>query len=373
MSRSFIIGGKRSAVMPRNGAFADFQPHDLAAPVIRDLLSNCDMDAEEVGELIVANALGAGGNPARLCALAAGLPQSVAGLTLDRQCCGGLDALLLADALVRSGQQDVIVAGGSESYSRRPLRFHTYADGSEPQAYHQAAFTPWQDQDPDMAEAANCLAEKLDISREEQDVWAIESHAKALAARDMLSSEITPVGESTTDGFTRVLSERLCQKAKTISGTITVANMSIAADGAAFCVIVSEDRLNKLPSSIASRAVELMGGVTLGGEPTLPGLAPVAAIDHALARAQIKTESLCVAEIMEAFAVQAIACQKGAGIDPTIVNPSGGSLARGHPIGASGAILAVRLFHALSNKKGVGLAAIAAAGGLGTALVAKAG
>lgn len=353
---AWIIAGRRTAVMPRGGAFARLSLAELAAPVIAACLADAGISGREVDEVIVANALGAGGNPARVVALAAGLPERVAGLSIDRQCVGGLDAVLLARALVESGAAQVVVAGGVESYSRRPLRFATDPEGGEAVAYDQPAFTPWPERDPGMVEAAAALAVRLGISRAAQDRWAVESHRKALAA-DM--AEIVPVRGQVRDGFARVLTA--AGRAKVLCGTVTMANAAVAADAAAFVVVVSDRR---------ARGVRIVGGVTLGGRPEEPGLAPVAAIAAALGRAEVRSDQVAVAEVMEAYAVQAIACVQGAGLDDRLVNMGGGALARGHPIGASGAILAVRLVHQL--RSGYGLAAIAAAGGIGTALLVQA-
>lgn len=355
---SHILAARRSAVAPRNGRFAALEPRELAAPVIRALLADAGLAAAEVGELILSNALGAGGNPARVAALAAGLPEQVPGLTLDRQCAGGLDALLLAQALIASGQQEVVIAGGVESYSRRPLRHRTFADGRPPEPYDQARFTPWPDRDPGMAEAADHLARTLGITRAAQDRWAMESHARALAARP---EGIVEIAGLAADPFARNLTPRLCARAPQVHGEITAANMAVAGDAAAFVLVVSERFARGRP------AARLLAGKTLGGPPETPGLAPVAAIEAVLTPED--RAKLTRAEIMEAFAVQAIACQQGAGLPREIVNCDGGALARGHPVGASGAVLAVDLFHQLRADPGLGLAAIAAAGGLGTALL----
>ena len=362
MSRVFLAAARRSAVVPRGGAFAALALHDLAAPVIAGALSDAGMAPNRVDELIVANALGAGGNPARLATLAAGLPQGVAGLSIDRQCAGGLDALLLGAALIGAGQHDIVVAGWVESYSRRPLRLRTFADGRPPQAYDAPAFSPFPDRDPDMAEAADLLGRQLGISRSEQDLWAVESHRKARAAAPRLAAEITPIAGIAQDPFARDLTPRLAARAQIVTGDITAANMAVAADAAAFCVLVSE-------RFAAPGAIELIGGATLGDDPAMPGTAPVPAIARALSRAGLRPRDLARSEVMEAFAVQAIACQRLAGLDPATMNVGGGSLARGHPIGASGAALAVRLYHELRSGGGAGLAAIAAAGGIGTALL----
>ncbi|WP_417524283.1 thiolase family protein [Marinovum sp.] len=357
---SHILAARRSAVAPRNGAFATLEPHEIAVPVIAALLADAGLEPEDVGELILSNALGAGGNPARVAALAAGLPECVAGLTIDRQCAGGLDALLLASAMVQSGLHDVVIAGGAESYSRRPQRLRTFADGRPPEPYDQARFTPWPERDPAMAEAADRLAQVLGINRDTQDAWAIESHRKALAFQPPGIVEIAGLA---SDPFTRALTPRLCARAPEVHGTITAANMAVAADAAAFVLVVS-DRLAQ-----GGQSAEILAGKTLGGPPDMPGLAPVAAIEAVLQDTPRNT--LVSAEIMEAFAVQAIACQEGAKLPREIVNANGGALARGHPIGASGTILAVDLFHQLRATPGTGLAAIASAGGLGTALLLR--
>jgi acetyl-CoA C-acetyltransferase len=352
-----ILAARRTAVCPRGGAFAHLRIEDLAAPVMQAVLVDAGIAAARVDEVILANALGAGGNPARRAALLAGLPERVAGLTIDRQCAGGLDAVLLAQAMVDSGAAEVVLAGGAESYSRRPLRAMPGVDGVAV-PYDQAPFTPWPDRDPEMAAAAAALAERLGISREAQAAWAVESHAKAMGGADW--PEIVAINGVSRDAFTRALTPALASRAPRLAGSITAATAAVAADAAAFVLVVS-DRL------AAGQGLRILAGATVGGNPEEPGLVPIAAIGAALARAGLRPLDIAMAEVMEAFAVQAMACVTGAGLAPGIVNIGGGALARGHPIGASGAILAVRLFHGL--REGFGLAAIAAAGGLGSALV----
>jgi acetyl-CoA C-acetyltransferase len=358
-----IIAARRTAVMPHGGALSGLAVHDLAAPVIRALLADADLPPEAVDEVILSNALGAGGNPARLAALAAGLPERVAGLSLDRQCAGGLDAIGIAAALVAAGQARVVVAGGAESWSRRPIRLAT-APGQAPRAYDRPPFTPWPERDPDMDIAADRLARRLGISRAEQDAFAVASHARALAARSRIATELVALPGASQDGFTRHLSPTTAVRAPVLTGSITSANSAVAADAAALVLVVAGDLARRAPRSLAIAAVR-----TLGAEPEEPGLAPVPAIAAVLDSAGLPPAGLDCAEVMEAYAAQAIACIRGAGLDPARVNRGGGALARGHPIGASGAILAVRLFQDL--RAGPGLAAIAAAGGLGTAMVLR--
>ena len=352
-----IIAARRTAVAPRGGAFAALRIEDLAGPVVQAVLADAGLSPTDVDEVICANALGAGGNPARRLALAAGLPERVAGLSIDRQCAGGLDAIALAAALVASGQARVVIAGGAESWSQAPMRAMRGPDGA-PVFYDQAPFTPWPDRDPDMAAAAAALAMAQRILRAEADLWAMESHAKALAAKRF--PEIVPLCGLARDAFARALTPALAARAPALTGPITAANAAVAADAAAFVLVVAADLAR-------GRGLRIAASATLGADPTQPGLAPVPAIARALALAGMAATDLAQAEIMEAYAVQAIACVRGAGLDPARVNPKGGALARGHPIGASGAILAVRLFHDL--RKGAGLAAIASAGGIGAAMV----
>ena len=207
-----------------------------------------------------------------------------------------------------------------------------------------------------MTAAADTLASRIGISRERQEAWAVESHAKSVRIEHW--PEIVPVAGVGRDAFPRNLTEGLLARAKVLQGSITTATAAVAADGAAVCLVVS-DRV------AAGRGLAILNGATFGGNPEEPGIAPVAAINRIWSG-----EALAQAEVMEAYAVQAIAVVEGAGLDPAIVNPAGGGLARGHPIGASGAILAVRLFHGLAH--GRGLAVIAAAGGIGTALLVEA-
>ncbi len=359
-----IIAACRSAVVPRGGAFNALPIYALGAPVLSAALTQAGIAPDQVDEVIVSNAIGGGGNPARLVALAASLPNQIAGLSIDRQCAGGLDALLLAKAMIESGAANVVIAGGVESYSRRPQRFRTFADGTSPKAYDRPPFTPWPDRDPDMASAANTLSASLNITRENQDSWAVDSHKKALSHTPS-SDEIVIIEGQRSDPFTRKMSPALAARAKQIEGTITAANMAVAADGAAFCVLVSE----KMRRTLGRDGIAILGGATKGDTPELPGVAPIKAIETAISNTGTQLNDIRRAEVMEAFAVQAIACVKGANLDPACVNVGGGALARGHPIGASGTINAVRLYHELLARGGKGLAAIAAAGGIATAVI----
>lgn len=355
---ALILGAKRSAVCPSGGAFKQCRIEDLATPVIAALLDAAGIAAEQVDDVILGNALGAGGNPARRVALAAGLSERVAGMSIDRQCASGLDALRIAAAMVQSGQARIVIAGGVESHSTRPIR----ADRQTGAIYEQARFTPWADRDPDMAEAAAALARRLGISRETADAYAAQSHAKARAAQTRLAEEIATVSGVARDGFTRTLTEKTAARARIVAGPVSAANMAVSADGAGFCLVAA-------PDIIAKASVRIAAAASLGAHPDEPALSALPAIAAVLTATGLGPSDLAAIDLMEAFAVQALATIAAAGFDPERVNPAGGALARGHPLGASGAIGAVRAVHEVLDRRGPVLAAIPAAGGIGSAVI----
>ena len=371
----FIVAARRTAVAPRGGAFARTETHALAAAPIAALLADTGLAPDAVDALVLGNALYGGGNPARVAALAAGLAEAMPAATIDTQCCAGLDAILMAAAEIRTGEADLVIAGGVESFSRAPLRFHRPTTAAEsPEGYERPPFTPWPDRDPDMIPAAARLAAEGAIGRAEQDAYAIESHRKALAAVDT-GAEIVPLEGLARDSFARRLDARLCARLPALAGdtphAVTAATTAVEADAAAVVLLASEAGLRRV--NAVGRPLRILSGARAGGDPERPVLASVAAGEAALRRAGKAAAAMTSAEIMEAFAVQAIACLRGLGLDPAIVNRGGGALARGHPIGASGAILATRLWHDLQREPAgaLGLAAIAAAGGLGTAMLVE--
>ncbi len=371
MSAPCRVAARRTAVAPRNGAFKAVEVDELGEAPIRAVLSDAGIAGDAIDDVIFGNALYAGGNPARLAALQAGLPDRVPALTIDSQCCGGLDAIMMAADRIASGA-DAVIAGGVESFSRAPLRARRPRDAGElPQPYDRPPFAPWPERDPDMIDAAGVLAEAFDISRDRQDAFAIASHRKAIA-NPPGDGEIAPLAGLTRDAFPRALTESLCSRLPPIAGGasfgVTRATVAVEADAAAAVLVVSETMLRRLD---VARPLRVVAASRCGSDPAMPGIAPIAAARKLLSAGSIAPEAIAVAEIMEAFAAQAIACAEGIGVAETALNRSGGGLARGHPIGASGAILAVRLWHEMQREAAgaLGLAAIAAAGGLGSALL----
>lgn len=366
-----IVAARRTAVAPRGGAFARLEPHDLASPCLRAALADAGEVPERVDDVLLGNALGAGGNPARMAALAAGLPDHVPALSLESQCCAGLDAVLLAGARIRAGEAEAILAGGVESFSRAPLRMTRPREkGETPIAYDRPPFAPDPARDPEMAEAAANLARARGFTRAAQEAFARASHDRALAAGP--SPAILPLAGLAADAFGRRLTPALAARLPLLAGDaahgLTAATIAVEADAAACALVVSPARARALG---LDEALRIRSQVRRGGDPAMPPLAPIEAAQEALARAGLTVADLTAVEIMEAYAAQAMAFVADLNIPEEKVNRHGGALARGHPIAASGAILLADLFHRLAPGE-VALLAIAAAGGLATAVVVEA-
>lgn len=386
MNRAFILAARRTAVAPRGGAFRAVEAHDLAAPVLRACLDDAGVAPDDVEHVILGNALSGGGNVARLAALAAGLPERVPALTLDTQCCSGLDAIQLAARMVESGAAELVLAGGVESFSRSPLRaVRPKAKGEPPQFYDRPPFTPWPGRDPDMIAVLARAAKGY--SRAEQATFAIESHAKALAARERLEAEIVPVAGLAFDSFTRALTPALCARAPVLfrdgASELDAAGVAVEADAAAVVLVGSQgwaDRRRQGGRPVAEVFFAQSFGAAADDPP--------GALNYALAQSSRETgvmdfdrldlyghildwAQIPVVELMEASAGQALTNCRWNGLEPAAINRGGGALARGHPIGASGAILAVRQFHELAREApgALGLSALAAAGGLASVLM----
>jgi acetyl-CoA C-acetyltransferase len=370
----YMVAAKRSAVVPRGGAFANLRPHELAAPIVQTLLQDAALDMAQIDHIVLGNGLSGGGNVARMVGLAAGLPESVPALTLDSQCCGGMDAVQMGMLMIGGGAAQLVLAGGVESYSTAPRRIARGLSGAPDQEYHRPPFAPDPAQDPDMLEAAAQLAAMRKISRAAQEDFAILSHQKAMNALARLHDEIVPIADIDRDQFARKLGPKLCAKLPVLKGDtetgLTAATTAVEADGAGLCLLVSETVLTAHPQW-QDRAVKLCGGISRGSDPAMPALAPIPAIQVVLQQLELSASDISVIEMMEAFAVQAMACLKETELPLDRTNLGGGALARGHPIGASGAINLVRLFYELRGLEAgaYGLAAIAGAGGLGSAMV----
>jgi acetyl-CoA C-acetyltransferase len=334
------------------------------------------MEPDAVTDVVIGNAVGAGGNVARLALLEAGLPVSVPGLTVDRQCGSGLDAIVLAAGLVAAGGNPLFLAGGVESTSTAPLRAHRNDDGG-PEFYARAQFVPDRFGDPDMGEAAETVARKFGVSRDRQDAFALRSHRLALAAAEAgrFDGELVPLqaGAGTVaadDGPRRGLTAAVMARfppAFVAGGTVTAGNSCFDADAASAVVITSLQRARDLG---VQDGLLVLGTGTAGVEPEILGIGAASAARNVLAAAGMAMAGLDLVEFNEAFASQTLACLDELGIDEQRVNLDGGALALGHAYGASGAVLVTRLL-AQARRTGTpgsrALAMISIAGGMGTA------
>lgn len=379
--RAVIVAARRTAVAPRGGALSHLQADELAAPVLKALVKDAAIPLDRVDHVVLGNALYGGGNPARLAALRAGLPESVPSLTLDTQCCSGLDAILTGAQLIEAGAADCVLAGGTESFSRAPIRMRRpTASGEKAVPYDRPAFAPPPFEDPDLSIAAAKLAVRYGLTRKAQTQFAQTSHAKALSAAPKLEQHFVSDNALMPgrDGFTRPLNIRTGLRAPVLAGTeefgLSAATIACEADGAAGVLLMSD----QMASALSCSGLHILGGMRRGGDPDDPALVPVAAAKALLSKLNMTVADLTAVELMEAYASQAMATQEDLSLDPARLNLLGGALARGHPIGASGAILVVQLFEVFRTQKNAteaaqsrAMALIAAAGGLGSAMVVE--
>lgn len=387
LSVALIADWARSAVAPHGGAFGTLQAHEIAAPVIQALLKRAGIGPEKVDAVVVGNALAAGGNPARMVALAAGLPDACAAFSIDTQCCSGLDAVSMAVGLIASGQASVVIAGGVEAWSRAPIRQHRpLREGDATVAYERPAFAPDPARDPDMLASAARYAAAHGWTRAEQDAYAVQSHERALSYQALLADEIVSINGLTHDPYPRRISGALAArmptaakhqeterfKADALDCSLSALSISAKADGAGFVLLASPQacqalRLKPQAAWIAS--------VSVGCPPETPLLAAEVAARAVLTKAGLTSaDTLAVVELHDAFAVQGLSFCRALALDPLRVNRGGGGLARGHPIGASAAIALVRVLADLNlhEKSGAyGLTATAGAGGLGAATIVQ--
>lgn len=371
----------RSAVVPRGGAFNALHAHEIAAPVVQAMLARANIKTEAVDALVLGNALGAGGNPARMLALKAGLPLRCAAYTIDTQCCAGLDAVATGAALIASGQAHVVIAGGAEAWSRSPLRMHRPLHaGDVPVPYERPAFAPTPEQDPDMLIAAAQYAAEHAYTRPEQESYALESHRRALAHQALMAMEIVPVVGVHHDAYPRFIQADRAARMPVVACAaqadpntygLSTLTISAQADGAALVLLMSPQACAQCGVN-ASMAFQAHASV--GGTPEVPLMAAELAAREVLQRAGgMQAHELTRVELHDAFAVQGLSFAKGLGLTSDQLNTGGGGLARGHPIGASAAVALVRLLSelALTQPKAKGLVAVAGAGGLGSAAVVQ--
>lgn len=375
--RPVIIGACRTPIGRAFGALKTVQAQDLVAPLLNRLLQDTQVAADQVTDVVLGNAAGGGGNIARLSALTAGLPVSVPGVSVDRQCGSGLEAIILAARLIQAGAGDCYLAGGVESVSTAPWRVAPpRAKGALPQFYGRARFAPDEIGDPEMGVAAEAVAQECGVTRARQDAFALASQRRAVSAAraGVYAQEIVPI--ETSGGLCRddecprpTASERVLAALKPAfvdGGTVTAGNACPLNDGASAVMIVSAEFARKLGMT---SGLVFTDAAAAGVDPNRLGLGPVASTQRLLSRQpDLALSSVTTIEFNEAFAAQVLGSLDRLGIDAGRVNREGGAIALGHPFGASGAILVTRLLSQMRRREtddALGLAMLGIGGGMG--------
>jgi 3-oxoadipyl-CoA thiolase len=385
VAEAVILSAVRTPVGRYGGALAGVRPDDLAALAISAAIERAGVPPDQIEDVYFGAANQAGEdnrNVARMAALLAGLPEEVAGVTVNRLCASGLSAVVGACHAIRAGDGELFVAGGVESMSRAPLVM------AKPENGDQTVWDTtlgWRFPNPrmesmfpleSMGETGENVAERWSISREEQDAFALESQRRWAAADEAgrFAEELVPVGDVDRDEHPRpgTSAEKLAalKPAFREGGTLTAGNSSGINDGAAALVIASEELAERLDSPPLGRFV---GSAVAGVDPQVMGIGPVPAVRKLLERVGLDVGDLDLVELNEAFASQSLQVIRELGLDPERVNVNGGAIAIGHPLGMSGARLVVSLLHELRRRDGrYGLATLCVGVGQGQAAIFEA-
>lgn len=389
----FVIDAVRTPIARYAGGLASVRPDDLAAHVISNLMTR-NQRASELLDQVVFGATNQAGednrNVARMALLLAGLPYEVPGVTVNRLCGSGLEAVADAARMIAIGEAECVVAGGVESMTRAPFSMPKQATGFDrtpPPVYDTTL--GWRYPNPrmearfpliSMGDTAENVAQKHGISREDQDRFALESHRKAARAwqENAFANEVVPVAVPQKKGESVLFAKDECVRADATieglaklspvfrkGGSVTAGNSSPINDGASGLLLASADVVQRLGLSPLARVV---GSQTAGLDPSYMGEGPIPAVQKLCARLGVNIGDIDLVELNEAFAAQSLACVRSLGLDPERVNVNGGAIALGHPIGSSGARIACTLVHAMQarNKK-LGLASLCIGVGQGIA------
>jgi acetyl-CoA C-acetyltransferase len=388
MSASYVIAGCRTPIGKLLGSLASVPAPRLGAVAVAEAIRRGGLPLDAIDEVIMGNVLsaGLGQAPARQAALYAGLPDSIAALTINKMCGSGLKAAMLADQIIRAGDARAIVAGGMESMSGAPFLISgaragwRYGDQQvRDSMQHDGLWCAFEDMA--MGAEADYIAQSRQISRADQDAFAAESHRRAAARGSKTLEEIVPVTVRGRKGDTIVSHDEGPRPDTSIEvlatlrpsfgaeGTVTAGNSSQISDGAAAVVVVSEDVARASRSPLKARIVAT---ATSGVAPKEIFIAPVTAVQSVLAKAGMTLDDIDLIELNEAFAAQCLACMRPLEADPAKTNVHGGAIALGHPIGASGARVLVTLLYSLAER-GLkrGLASLCLGGGNAVAMIVE--
>ena len=379
MQEAYIIQAKRTAIGKSvKGSLAQVRPDDLGAYVIQDILKRVpDLKTEEIEDFVLGCSFPEGEqgmNMARIMALRAGLPLDVAGVTINRFCSSGLQAISMAADRIRLGEADVMLAGGAESMSMVPMGGgkpapNPFMIANAPEVYLSMGIT------------AENVAKKYEVTRDQQDAFAVQSHQKAFAAQssgrfddEIVSVPLPTWGKPGEKWFnkdegirpeTTMESLAKLKPAFLNGGTVTAGNSSQTSDGAAMSLLMSEQKIKAL----GVKPVAVWRGFAVAGvEPELMGIGPIKAIPKVLKQVGLSLNQIDLFELNEAFASQSLAIIKTLDIDPAKVNVNGGAIAFGHPLGCTGAKLTATLLHEMGKRKlKYGMVTMCIGGGMGAA------
>jgi acetyl-CoA C-acetyltransferase len=391
MSGSVIVAGARTPIGKFGGAYRELHAVDLGAEAIREALRRAGLSGDQIDYVIMGHVIqaGAGQITARQAAIAAGIPKEVPSITINKVCLSGLNAVALADQLIRAGEIEVAVAGGFESMTNAPYvlpqaRWGVRMGDGElvDTMIHDGLWSTFTDQH--MGESSDEVNAELEIPREDQDAWAARSHQRAHAAWEdgRLAEEVVPVEIPQRKGAPIVVdrdegirpdttAESLARLRPAFKpeGTITPGNASQISDGGAALVVMARERAEAL--GVEPLAEVVAHGMSAERYPYLHTV-PAMALEHALKKGGMAASDLQVVEINEAFASVALHSSRLLGLDEAVVNPNGGAVALGHPIGMSGARLVLTLAYELRRRGAeIGAATLCGGGGQGDALILR--
>lgn len=377
MEKVWILGGMRSFIGVKDRMYRNVPAEVLGAEVLRAIIEKYRLAEPDIDFIIGGNAVGGGGNMARLAALTAGIDQQVPAVTLDLQCGSALEAVTQAAAKIESGLADLVLAGGMESSSTQPLRMWNpnHPNYEKDKVWTVAQFVPGQQGEQVMLEGAEHTAITEHVKKEEQDFWVLESHHwAAKAAREGILSDIqvSVAGSRKDEGIRASMSQKLIDRLPCLlpgGSVINAANACLMHDGAAFVALCSEEygkRHNLTPAAV------LRFGTAVGGDPLMSPKTAVLAVEKLLKKTGLTYEQIDAFEVNEAFAVIDVLFERAFPGTRERYNRFGGALAYGHPYGVSGALLLLHLLKSLESCGGhYGICSVAAAGGIGSAILVE--
>ncbi|CDQ19034.1 acetyl-CoA C-acetyltransferase [Halobacillus karajensis] len=379
-----IVSAVRTAIGKQGGALATIPAHVLGAEVIKEAVSRSGIEPSMIEDVIFGNVLSGGGNIARLSALQAGLSVSLPGLTVDRQCGSGLNAIYLAAQAIQAGSGEAYIAGGTESMSRAPYLMdrpeRPYSPS--PPKFRKSQLSPKEIGDPPMGITAENLAERYEIPRAKQDQFAQRSQEKMAVAMEegRFDEQIVPITipvrkgdpivfqtdehprpQSTIEGMAKL------PPAFKENGSVTAANSSGLNDAASALGLMSREKAQQVG---ATPLATVRACTVAGVDPNIMGIGPVPATQKVLERTGLTLEDIDIIEINEAFAAQVLSCQEELNMNMEKVNVNGGAIAHGHPLGATGAILATKAIYELQRRQSrYALITACIGGGQGIAMI----